>query len=82
MVRPIQQELKAPRRKSPVQLDRLGRVLVPGFLREYAELRDAAVIVGLNNRIEIWSSTNWHAERSIAEQDSVQLAEHLFSLGL
>jgi len=63
-------------------MDRLGRILIPGFLREYAELRDSAVIVGLSNRIEIWSTANWQAERSIAEQDSVQMAEHLFSLGL
>src|SRR5438309_10332132 len=32
--------------------DRLGRILLPGYLREYAELHDAAVFVGLLNRIE------------------------------
>ena len=63
-------------------LDRLGRILIPGFLREYAELRDSAVVVGLNNRIEIWSRANWQAERAAAEQDSLQLAEHLMNLGL
>jgi MraZ protein len=63
-------------------MDRLGRILIPGFLREYATLEDSAAIVGLNNRFEIWSSASWHAERAMAEQDSIQLAEHLFSLGL
>ena len=47
---------------------------------KYADLRDSVVIVGLMNRIEIWADTNWKSERSLAEQDSVQLAEHLFSL--
>jgi MraZ protein len=62
--------------------DRLGRILVPGFLREYAELRDAVVLVGLLNRAEIWSRDNWQAERSEAEAHSAQLAEHLFDLGV
>ncbi len=63
-------------------LDRLGRILIPGFLRDYAELRDSVVVVGLMNRIEIWAAPNWQAERTAAEQGSVQLAEHLFNLGL
>lgn len=62
--------------------DRLGRILLPSFLREYAELRDGVVVVGLLNRMEIWSKTNWLTERSLAEQNSAQLAEHLFSLGI
>jgi len=63
-------------------LDRLGRVLVPGFLREYAELRDSVMIVGLMNRIEIWSRGNWLLERDQAEQRSAEIAEHLSSLGV
>ena len=62
--------------------DRLGRILLPGFLRDYAELRDSVVIVGLLNRAEIWSRANWQTERSQAEEQSAQLAEHLFNLGV
>jgi len=62
--------------------DRLGRILLPGFLRDYADLRDSVVLVGLLNRCEIWSRDNWHAERGQAEEQSAQLAEHLFSLGV
>ena len=61
--------------------DRMGRVLLPAFLREYAELRDAVVVVGLSNRIEIWSQIHWQAERASTERDSSQLAEHLFAMG-
>jgi MraZ protein len=62
--------------------DRLGRILVPAFLREYAELRETVVVVGLLNRLEIWSQANWGAERAQAEANSAQLAEHLFSRGI
>jgi len=62
--------------------DRLGRILLPAYLRDYAELRDQVVVVGLLNRMEIWNREQWAAERSLAEQDSAQLAEHLFNLNL
>ncbi len=62
--------------------DRLGRILLPAFLRQYAELRDTVVVVGLLNRLEIWGRANWQVERSQAEAESAQLAEHLFSRGV
>jgi len=64
------------------QLDRLGRVLVPAFLRGYAGLEDAVVVAGVLNRIEIWDSGQWAEERTAAEAQSAELAEHLSELGL
>lgn len=66
----------------PTETDKLGRVLVPAFLREYAELKDQVVLVGLMNRIEIWSKEAWEAERAAAEEHAAELAEHLSDLGL
>ena len=65
-----------------IQLDRLGRVLVPAFLRGYAGLQDAVVVVGVLNRIEIWDRGLWAEERTAAETQSAELAEHLSELGL
>jgi len=62
-------------------LDKLGRVVIPQFLRTYAELSDDVVVVGVMNRLEIWSKANWEAERREAEAQSAQLAEHLATLG-
>lgn len=62
--------------------DRLGRILIPSPLRTYAGIRESAVIVGLLNRLEVWSPANWEQERAAAEENSPQLAEHLFSLGM
>lgn len=63
-------------------MDRLGRILIPAFLREYAQLRDSVMVVGLFTRLELWSHESWQQERSLAEQESAQLAEHLSNLGL
>ena len=65
-----------------LQPDRLGRVLVPSFLRSYAGLQDTVTIAGVLNRIEIWDREHWAAERTAAEDQSAELAEHLSELGL
>ncbi len=38
------------------ELDRQGRIIIPGYLKEYAEIGQEITLLGLYNRIEIWSS--------------------------
>ena len=45
-----------------VEMDRLGRVLIPQFLRNIAGLEKDAVIVGVGELIEIWSPTTWQRQ--------------------
>jgi MraZ protein len=61
----------------PAQPDKLGRVIIPQFLRAYAQLDTDVVVVGLADRIEVWARDAWGRERSEAERDSAELAEHL-----
>jgi MraZ protein len=61
----------------PARPDKLGRVVIPHYLRDYAELETEVVVVGVSDRIEVWSRTAWLRERSDAERDSAELAEHL-----
>ena len=39
--------------------DKQGRVLIPKYLKEYAGIERQVVIVGVSNRIEIWSQKLW-----------------------
>lgn len=39
--------------------DRQGRILIPQYLNDFANIKREVVIVGVSNRIEIWSRTNW-----------------------
>lgn len=64
------------------EFDRQGRVLVPAFLRGYAELSETAVVVGQYSRIEIWDRGRWQEISSRAEAESGHIAEQLASLGL
>ena len=45
------------------QLDNQGRILVPKELRDYAELKRRAVILGQGNKFEIWNEKSWEKQR-------------------
>ena len=60
-------------------MDKQGRVLVPSVLREIAGLNKEVVLVGVLNRIEIWSKERWQ-ENEYDDMD--EIAEHMAALGL
>ena len=65
-----------------VELDGQGRILVPGFLRQYAKLGTSVVVAGLMNRLEVWDESQWKQYKEKAEGDSTDIAEHMGSLGV
>ena len=40
-------------------LDKLGRIMLPANLREYAVINKEVVISGAGDKVEIWSKANW-----------------------
>ena len=65
-----------------VKFDRLGRILVPDYLKKYALLKKNAVIIGLYNRLEVWSEEKWEIYKQRAEKNVDDLASKLGELGL
>lgn len=53
-------------RATPCEIDRQGRILLTARLREGAGIDKEAVIVGLENKFEIWGRERW--ERMMAEE--------------
>ncbi len=49
--------------------DRLGRILIPASLREYAGLEQDVVIVGLNSYIELWAPEAWQEHQENLERE-------------
>jgi len=45
-------------------LDAAGRIMVPGFLGEHAALAKDVVVVGVGDRLELWSKSSWNEHRS------------------
>lgn len=44
---------------APSEVDKSGRLCIPKRLREYAEIDSEVVLVGLYDRIELWSRSRW-----------------------
>ncbi len=59
------------------ELDRLGRILLPAPLRQYADIKDIVVIAGANTYVEIWSKKNWDAEKSLVDAEARGIAERM-----
>jgi MraZ protein len=53
---------------APSEVDKNGRLSIPKRLREYAEVDGEVVLIGLYDRIELWSPTHWEAYLSRLEE--------------
>ena len=42
-----------------VVCDKQGRILIPVYLKSYAEIKSDVVIIGVSDRIEIWAKEKW-----------------------
>ena len=63
-------------------LDKLGRILVPDYLKEYASLQKKIVVAGVYNRIEIWDEQKWETYKKRIEKEVGDMAERLKELGI
>jgi len=57
--------------------DKQGRILIPGYLRDYAEIKKEVYIIGVSNRIEIWSDKLWEEYYSKSKDTFEDVAEKL-----
>jgi len=64
------------------EIDKLGRILLPANLREYATLEKDVMIVGVMNRIEVWDAAKWNNYSAQAESNYEEAAESLVDLGI
>lgn len=67
---------------SEVELDQLGRILVPDYLKGYADLKKTVIIAGLFTRLEIWDDERWQAYKTNLEKNGDRIAEKLGELGV
>lgn len=65
---------------SKCELDSQGRIVVPQKLRQYAALDKDVVIIGVNDRAEIWSAESWHAQEE-EEMTPEKMAACMAELG-
>jgi len=67
---------------SEVSLDSLGRILVPDYLKNYAQLKKNVIIAGVHTRLEVWDKIKWDMFKQQGEKEVDSIAERLGELGV
>jgi len=65
-----------------VKFDRLGRITVPDYLVKHAHFKKSVVIIGVLNRVEIWSKEFWDSFNKRVSKKSEEIAEKLSGSGI
>jgi MraZ protein len=64
------------------EVDNAGRILVPDYLKDFADLKSRVVLAGVSDRIEIWNEKTWEEYKHRIEKGADQMAEKLGDLGI
>ncbi|MFA5603616.1 MAG: division/cell wall cluster transcriptional repressor MraZ [Bacilli bacterium] len=64
------------------ELDKQGRIKIPVPLIASAHLEKDCVIIGVNDRLEIWSKNNWEEFITNNEDTLSDIADNLFASNL
>ena len=59
--------------------DKQGRILIPSYLKSYADIKEDVVIIGVSDRIEIWSREKWNEFFEQNKGNFEDLAEKLIT---
>jgi MraZ protein len=64
-------------RAAEVEMDTIGRILIPDFLKDRIGLKNSAAVIGVKDRVEIWNDKVWSANQEVVEKQAGDLAEKL-----
>ncbi len=64
------------------EIDSIGRILVPDFLKDFAGLKTHVSVIGVHDRVELWNETVWAEYKSRIEKQADALAEKLGEIGV
>jgi MraZ protein len=60
--------------------DKQGRVLIPQYLRDHADVDGEVIIIGTNTRLEVWKPERWQQTLSEVSEDAETIAEHFSTI--
>lgn len=64
---------------SQVECDAQGRILLPKYLKDFAEIKKDIMIIGVSNRIEIWAKETWKDYYDTSKGSFEEIAERLMA---
>lgn len=66
-------------RAAEVEIDSIGRILIPDFLKDRIGLKNTAALIGVEDRVEVWNDKVWSQNQEAMEKQAPELAEKLGS---
>jgi len=64
------------------EVDKQGRINIPQPLRNYSKLEKECVIIGVSNRVEVWSKEIWEDYFTQSEESFAEIAENLLDFDI
>ena len=64
------------------EFDKQGRISIPNNLRDHSYITKEVVIIGVANRLELWSKEKWDEYIKVAEESYEEIAETMEELGI
>ena len=64
------------------EVDSIGRVLLPDFLKKWGKLASRVVVIGVQTRVEVWNEEAWKSSKETIEKQADTLAEKLGQVGV
>ncbi len=64
------------------EVDQAGRILIPEYLKDFAQLKSRVVLAGVSDRVEIWNEKTWEEYKRRIERSADQMAQTLGDLGI
>jgi MraZ protein len=65
-----------------VDIDTNGRVLIPENLKNRSKLGNKVIVIGVQNRAEIWNENAWNEYKKVVEKEADALADKLGQIGV
>ncbi len=67
---------------SLIEFDKQGRINITSPLVHYADINKECVIIGVNERLEIWSKEEFDKYMNINEESLEEITENIFDSGI
>jgi MraZ protein len=65
-----------------IDVDANGRILIPEHLKVRSNLATKVVVIGVQNRAEIWNEAGWDAYKKLVDTGADALADKLGQIGV
>ena len=65
-----------------VDVDTQGRILIPENLKNRSGLTSKVIVIGVQNRAEIWNEKAWNAYKKVVDTQADALADKLGQIGV